>query len=75
MEFFDIHCVAKYRNKRKGYALVESKKLQKSRIVPKKVRMKNIKGGILYFRGSGRRCFCFGRGSGVSSTDEKNWPL
>ena len=23
--------------------------------------------GILCFRGSGRRCFCFGRGSGVSS--------
>ena len=24
-------------------------------------------GGVLCFRGSGRRCFCFGRGSGVSS--------
>ena len=23
--------------------------------------------GVLCFRGSGRRCFCFGRGSGVSS--------
>ena len=23
--------------------------------------------GVLFFRGSGRRCFCFGRGSGVSS--------
>ena len=25
------------------------------------------RGGILCFRGSGRRCFCFGRVSGVSS--------
>ena len=33
----------------------------------KKIRVKNTKGGILCFRGSGRRCFCFGRGSGVSS--------
>ena len=32
---FDIRCVAKYRNKRKGDPLVQSKKLQKSRIVPK----------------------------------------
>ena len=46
--------------------LVESKKLQKSRIVPKKIRVKNTK-GILCYRGSGRRCFCCGRGSGVSS--------
>ena len=35
--------------------------------VSKKIRVKNTKGGILCFRGSGRRCFCFGRGSGVSS--------
>ena len=27
----------------------------------------NTKGGILCYRGFGRRCFCFGRGSGVSS--------
>ena len=27
--FFDLHCVAKYRNKRRGNTLVESKKLQK----------------------------------------------
>ena len=26
---FDIHCVAKYRNKRRGDPLVESKKVQK----------------------------------------------
>ena len=45
-----------------------SKKLQKSRIVPKKIRVKNTKGGSLVcFRGYGRLCFCFGRGSGVSS--------
>ena len=48
---------------------MESKKLKKSRIVPKKIRVKNTKGpgGIVSYRGSGRRCFCFGRGSGVSS--------
>ena len=45
---------------------METKKLQKSRIVPKKIRVENTKGGFCY-RGSGRRCFCFGRGSGVSS--------
>ena len=45
---------------------MESKKLQKSRIVPKIIRVKNTKAwGILCFRGSVRRCFCFGRGSGV----------
>ena len=27
--FFDVHCVAKYRNKRRRDTLVESKKLQK----------------------------------------------
>ena len=44
------------------------KKSKKSciRIVPKNIRVKNIKGGILCFRDFGRRCFCFGRGSGVS---------
>ena len=56
LRFFDIHCVTKHRNKRRGDPLVESK----SRIVPKKIRVKNTKGG-------NRRCFCFGRGSGVSS--------
>ena len=44
------------------------KKFKKSRIVPKKnPREKYQKGGVLCFRGSGRRCFCSGRGSGVSS--------
>ena len=33
----------------------------------KKIQLENTKGGILCFQGSGRRCFCFGRGSGVSS--------
>ena len=58
--------VAKYRNKRRGDPLVESKK---SRIVPKKILVKTTKRGVLCFRGSGRRCFCFGRGvwTGVSS--------
>ena len=28
---------------------------------------KHEMGGILSYRGCGRRCFCFGRGSGVSS--------
>ena len=66
MGFFDIHCVAKYRNKRRGDPLVESEKFKKSLIVPKKMRVKNTK-AVLCFRGSGRRWFCFGRGSGVSS--------
>ena len=36
--------------------------------MPKKIQVKNTKGGsLVYFRGSGHRCFCFGRGSGVSS--------
>ena len=65
--FFNL-CVAKYRNKGRGHPLVQSKKVQKSRKVPKKIRVKNTKGGSLVcFRGSGRRCFCFGRGFGVSS--------
>ena len=67
MGFFDIHCVAKYRNNRRGDPLVESKKVQKSRIVPKQIRVKNTNGGFLCFRGSGRRCFCFGRGSSFLS--------
>ena len=36
LEFLDIHCVAKYGNKRRGDPLVQSKKFQKSCIVPKK---------------------------------------
>ena len=55
MRFFDIHCVAKYRNKRSGDPLVESEKVQKSRrIVPaeKNPSEKHQRGG---------------RGSGVSS--------
>ena len=51
----------------KGRPFGVIKKVKKSRIVPKKIRVKNTKGGILCFRGSGRRCFCFGRGSDVSS--------
>ena len=39
---------------------MESKKLQKKTTAEKNPR------GILCYRGSGRRCFCFGRGSGVS---------
>ena len=31
-----------------------------------KIRVKNTNGGMLGFRGSVRRCFCSGRGSGVS---------
>ena len=55
---------------------MESKKLQKKSDSVEKIRVKNTKGekhhnigvkNILCFRGSGRRCFCFGRGSGVSS--------
>ena len=47
---------------------MESKKLQKkSHSAEKKIRAKNTKGGILCYRGSGRRCSCFGRGSGVST--------
>ena len=44
------------------------KYFKKSRIVPKTIRVKNTKGGgRLCFRDSGRRCFRFGRVSGVSS--------
>ena len=46
---------------------MESKKLQKSRIVPKKNSSEKHPRGILCYRGSGRRCFCFERGSGGSS--------
>ena len=61
------HCVAKYRNKRRGNTLVESKKLlKKLHSAEKKPQWKHQR-GILCFRSSGRRCFCFGRGSGASS--------
>ena len=63
MGFFDIHCVAKYRNKRRGDPLMESKKVTSCR----KKSSEKHQGGILCFRGSGRRCFCFGQVSGVSS--------
>ena len=43
------------------------KSFKKSRIVSKKIRVKSTKGGVLCYRGSGRRYFCFGRGSGGSS--------
>ena len=47
---------------------MQSKKFQKKSRGAEKVRVKNTKGGSLVcFRGSGRRCFSFGRGSGVSS--------
>ena len=39
---------------------------KKSRVVLKKSE-RTIKMGILCHRGSGRQCFCFRRGSGVSS--------
>ena len=45
---FDIHCVPKFRNKRRGDPLVESKKFKKSRIVPKKIRVKNTKGSFVF---------------------------
>ena len=67
MGFFDIHCVAKYQNKRMGDPLVESKKLQKQSHCVEKNPSEKDQRGILCFRGSVRRCFCFGRGSGVLS--------
>ena len=47
--------------------MLEDKKLQKSRKVSEKTQVKNIKGGIVCCRGSGRRCICFVRSSGVPS--------
>ena len=66
--FFNIHSVGKYRNKRRGDPLVESKKLsrKKSHTAEKNPSEKH-QGGILCIRSSGRRRFCFGRVSGVSS--------
>ena len=66
--FFDIHCVAKYKKIEGETLWWNPKSFKKRRIVPKKIRVKNTKGGILCYRGSGRRCFCFGPGSGVSSS-------
>ena len=43
------------------------KNSKKSRIVSEKIQVKNTKGSLVCFRGSARRCFCFGRGFGVSS--------
>ena len=60
-----MHCVAKIEGEILWW---NPKSFKTCRIVPKKIRAKNTKGGgILYYRGSGHRCFCFGRGSGVSS--------
>ena len=47
--FFEIPCVAKYRNKQRGDPLVESQKLQNSRIVPKTIRVKTPKGASYVF--------------------------
>ena len=67
MGFFDIHCVAKYRNKRRGNPSVKSKKQPKKVTYCRKNPSEKHQRGILCFRVSGRRCFCFGRDSGVSS--------
>ena len=65
--FFEIHYVAKYLKKLKGRPFFwNPKRFKKSRIVLKKIRVKK-RGGILCYRCSGHRCFCCGRGSGVSS--------
>ena len=45
--FFDIHCVAKYRNKRRGDPLVESKKLQKKSHSVEKNSSEKHRGGTL----------------------------
>ena len=56
LRFFDIHCVAKYRNKRRGTLWCNPKSFKKSRIVPKKSGA--MWGFLVCFRGSGR-LFCF----------------
>ena len=48
MGFFDIHCVAKYRNKRRGDPLVESKKLQKKSHSAEKNSSEKHQGGGSY---------------------------
>ena len=62
LEFFDIHCVGKYRNKRREDPLVESKKNHEKSHNAEKNPSEKHQRGILCFQGSGRRCFCFGRG-------------
>ena len=62
--FFVIHCVAKI-EERLFFGIQKVSK--KSRIVPKKDPSEKHQREILCYRGSGRRCFCFGRGSVVSS--------
>ena len=47
--------------------LVESKKVQKKSHNADKNPSEKHQRGVLCFRGTGRRCFCFGRDSGVSS--------
>ena len=46
---------------------MESKKFQKKSHCAEKNPSEKHQGGILCFGGSERRCFCFGRVSGVSS--------
>ena len=46
---------------------MQSKKIQKSHNTEKYSSEKHQRGILSCFRGSGRRCFCFGRGSGVLS--------
>ena len=47
--FFDIHCVAKYRNKRRGDPLVESKKTPKKlHSAEKNPSEKHQRGGVSY---------------------------
>ena len=67
LESFDIHCDAKYRNKRRKTLWWNPKNFKKKSHSAEKNLSEKHKGGILCFRGSGRRCFCFGRVSGVSS--------
>ena len=54
--FFDIHCVAKCRNKRRGDLLVQSKKFQKKSHSAEKSGA--MGGSLVWFWGSGR-LFCF----------------
>ena len=47
---------------------MQSKNFQKKSHSPEKnPSEKHQRGTLVWFRGPGRRCFCFGRGSGVSS--------
>ena len=54
-DFFDIHFVAKYRNKLRGTLSCNPKNFKKSRIVPKKSGAKM--GSLMCFRGSERVLF------------------